>query len=321
MKIFIYGGKVWVGKPNTAVTGLTEGEYEFAEDGKMIGRIVKNGPVGDYFYINDVRQNAYQLVEFEDNYYFIYDGHKIAKNCTLYLTAEFVEGTGLKAGKYDFDADGKLVIKNGPVGDYFYINGVMQKAYQLVNYEGDYYYISDAHKIAKNCTLYLTEQFIGDTGFTPGKYDFDADGKMVIKNGPVGDYFYINNVRQNAYQVVEYEGNYYFISDGHKIAKNRKLYVLDVYLVKYGIPAATYTFDSTGKMILKNGPVGNKFYINSVQQNAYQLVQYEGNYYFIGDGHLLVMDTTIYLTKEYVYGTGLAAGKYYFDTTGKLVIE
>ena len=97
--------------------------------------------------------------------------------------------------------------------------------------------------------------------------------------------------------------------------------MLDVYLVKYGIPAATYTFDSTGKMILKNGPVGNKFYINSVQQNAYQLVQYEGNYYFIGDGHLLVMDTTIYLTKEYVYGTGLAAGKYYFDTTGKLVIE
>ena len=238
----------------------------------------------------------------------------------MYLTEQFLTGTDLKPGKYSFDADGKMIIKNGPVGDYFYINGVMQKAYQLVEWNGDYYYISDAHKLAKSCELYLTLNFSSKYDLPEGKYSFDADGKMIIKNGPVGDYFYINNVRQNAYQVIEWEGNYYFISDGHKIVKNKsKVYILDRYLVQYGIPADNYAFDKDGKMILKNGPVGNKFYVNNLQLKAYQLVEWNGDYYFIGDGNLLVMNKSIYLSKEYVYGTDLSAGYYDFDANGKLI--
>jgi len=299
-------------------TGLAVGKYTFDADGKIV---IKNGPVDGKFYIDGVMQKAYQVVEWEGNYYFISDSHKLATNCELYLSAKFVEGTGLAAGKYVFDADGKIVIKNGPVDGKFYVNGVMQKAYQLVEYNGAYYFISDSNKIAVSCELYLGEQFTSKYNLAAGKYTFDAEGKMLIKNGPVGDYFYIDNVRQDAYQVVEYNGAYYFISDGNKIAKNKKLYLLDRYLVKYGIPAAYYNFDAEGKMILKDGPVGDKFYIKGVQQKAYQLVEWNGDYYFISDGNMLAKDCTIYLTMEYVYGTGLAAGKYTFDSTGKMILN
>ena len=206
-----------------------------------------NGPYEDYFYLEGIRQLRYQLFEFEGNYYYTSDGNKLAKNVTLYLN-KVLEGTDLEAGNYEFDSDGKMILEeepstpddgvmNGVVGDYFYINGEKQLAYQLVKYEGNYYYISDGHKIARNVKLYLNKALEG-TGLATGYYEFDADGKMIIddvenpstpggeiKNGVVGDYFYINGEKQLAYQLVEFEDNYYYISDGHKIARNVKLYL------------------------------------------------------------------------------------------------
>jgi hypothetical protein len=106
---------------------------------------------------------------------------------TLNLGASLA-GTGLAPGRYAFDADGKMIIpetpvepevKNGVINDFLYIDGVMQTAYKLVLFEGDYYYISDGHKIARNVTLNLGASLAG-TGLTPGKYSFDADGKMIL---------------------------------------------------------------------------------------------------------------------------------------------
>ena len=71
--------------------------------------VLKNGPIDGYFYENGVKLLSYQLVEYEGNYYYISDGHKIAKNVTLYLN-KALEGTGLKAGKYTFDAEGKMIL-------------------------------------------------------------------------------------------------------------------------------------------------------------------------------------------------------------------
>ena len=104
-----------------------------------------------------------------------------------------LEGTGLSAGYYTFNAEGKMVIettdepsvpetdtKNGVHGDYFYINGEKQLAYKLIEYQGYYYYVSDGHKVAKNVKLYLNKVLEG-TGLSAGYYSFDAEGKMVIK--------------------------------------------------------------------------------------------------------------------------------------------
>ena len=77
----------------------------------------KHGIYDDRVYINDVLQKAFQLVEFEGDFYFINDGYnKIAKNTTLYLSEHYVagktlaDGTPIKAGTYKFDAEGKMIL-------------------------------------------------------------------------------------------------------------------------------------------------------------------------------------------------------------------
>ena len=276
---------------------------------------------GDYFYKDGVMQKAYQLVEFEGNYYFINNGNMIAKNKRLYMSERFIEGTGLKVGYYEFDADGKMILKNGPDGDYFYKDGVRQNAYQLVEFEGNYYFINDSHKLAKNKRIYLSERFLEGTNLKVGYYEFDADGKMILKNGPDGDYFYINGVRQNAYQLVEFEGDYYFINDSNKLAKNKRIYLSAKFVEGTDIAVGYYEFDENGKMKRLNGPDGDYFYINGVRQNAYQLVEFEGNYYFINDSHKLAKNKRLYMSQRFVEGTDLKVGYYEFDADGKMIIE
>ena len=89
---------------------IQPGYYNFDAEGKMIVEDPKNGVIGDYLYINDVKQVRYKLVEFEGDYYFINDGDKIAKNTRLYLSATYVNGTDLSVGYYNFDAEGKLIL-------------------------------------------------------------------------------------------------------------------------------------------------------------------------------------------------------------------
>ena len=79
-----------------------------------------------------------------------------------------------------------MVLRNGVIGDYLYINNVIQTAYKLVNYEGELYFINDGNKIAKNCSIYLSGSLKGHvykdgTELNPGYYYFDENGRMVIK--------------------------------------------------------------------------------------------------------------------------------------------
>lgn len=330
------------GKTFADGTPIPAGYYDFDADGKMI---IKEGPVNGLFYKNNKRLNAYQLVEFEGSYYFINDGHRLATNTRLYMSEKFVngktfaDGTPLPVGYYDFDADGKMIIKDGPMNGVFYKNNKRLNAYQLVEFEGNYYFISDSHKLAKNTRLYLTEKFVSGKTFadgTPipvGYYDFDADGKMVIKDGPINGFFYKNNQRVNAYQLVEFEGDYYFISDSNKLATNTRIYLTEKFVsgktYADGTPltAGYYTFDENGKMAGKNGPVDGYFYRNDVRLKAYQLVEYNGDFYFIGDAHKIAKDTKVYLSAKYVVGKTYADGSmievgyHYFDADGKMIIE
>ncbi len=211
----------------------------------------------DYFYKDDVIQKAYQLVEFDGDFYFINNGNKIAKNTRIYLSQRFVEGftfadgTPLTVGYYEFDADGKMIILNGVVGDYFYKNNVRLNAYQLVEFEGDFYFINDSHKLAKNKRIYLSERFVEGTDLKVGYYEFDADGKLVMLNGPVGDYFYKNGVQLKAYQLVEFEGDYYFINDSHKLAKNKRIYLSQRFVEGTDLKVGYYDFDADGKLIVE----------------------------------------------------------------------
>ncbi len=299
----------------------------------------------NHFYKDDVMQKAYQLVEFNGDFYFIGDRHEIVKNQKVNLTdaringLTYADGTPILAGAYEFDENGKMIMREGVVGNYVYKNNVQQKAYQLVEVDGDFYFIGDRHEIIKDRKVYLSEEKINGLTYadgTPilaGSYDFDENGKMIILNGVVGNNVYKNNTKLKAYQLVEVDGDFYFIGDRHEIVKNQKVNLTDARIngltYEDGTPilAGAYEFDENGKMIMREGIVGNYIYKNNVQQKAYQLVEVDGDFYFIGDRHEIVKNKRIYLNEEringltYADGTPITVGYYNVDADGKLIIE
>ena len=295
--------------------------YNCGEDGAAT---LLAGPYDDYFYKDGVKQKSSQLVEFEGNYYFVNNGNKIAKNTKFYIGAKFLEGTDFVPGVFTFDAEGKLVIKNGPQEDgTFYLNGVRQKCWQLIEFEGNYYFINDGHMIAKNTRFYIGEKFLEGTDFVPGVFTFDADGKMEIKHGPQEDgTFYLNNVQQKSYRLVEFEGNYYFVNSGNKIAKNTRFYIGEKFLEGTDLVPGVFTFDAEGKMEIKHGPQEDgTFYLNNVQQKSYQLIEFEGNYYFVNSGNKIAKNTRFYIGEKFLEGTDFVPGVFTFDAEGKMVIK
>ena len=72
-------------------------------------------------------------------------------------------------------------MKNGIYDDYLYINGVQQKAYKVVEFEGAYYFVSNYNKIAKNTTVKLYSVWLTDTDLEAGTYTIDADGKIIVE--------------------------------------------------------------------------------------------------------------------------------------------
>ena len=312
-------------------TPVSKGYYDFGADGKMV---IKNGAYNDgYLYVNGVKQTAYKLVNFDGAYYFVGDYNKYVTNKTMYLSKERLDSVGLtnlSAGYYDFGADGKLIIKNGTYGDGFlYINGEKQKAYKLVDFEGSYYFIGDYNKYVVSKTMYLSKERLDSVGLTnlsAGYYDFGADGKLIFKNGTYEDGFlYINGEKQKAYKLVELEGAYYFIGDYNKYVVNKTMYLSKERLDSVGLinlSAGYYDFGADGKLVIKHGAdVDGFFYINGEKQKAYQFIEFEGDYYFVGDYNKYVVNKTMYVSAQRLEGTGLNAGYYYFDETGKMIID
>ena len=301
---------------------ITSGVYTFGADGKMV---INHGPVGRYFYDeNGHMVHAYTLAEYNGDYYFISDSHKFVVSKTVYMEKRYLTDTPFQPGYFEFDTDGKMILKNGANEDgYFYIKGAKQLAYQLVEFEGDYYFISDYNKYVTNKTVYMEKRFLADTPFQPGYFEFGADGKMVLKNGANADgYFYLDGVKQLAYQLVEFEGDYYFISDYNKYVVNKTMYMEARFLNGTPFKAGYFTFGADGKMLLKNGAdADGYFYLNGVKQLAYQLIEFEGNYYFISNYNKYVADKTMYMESRFLKGTDLKPGYYTFAADGKMIIN
>ena len=219
------------------------------------------GVYQDTLYVNAIRQLAYKLVKVGDDYYFVGDNHAVVRNRSVYLGANAVSA-GLNAGYYYFGADGKMELKNGIIDDYYYINGIKAAPYYgLVKWEGNFYYVNDGGKIVRNMRKFVNTTngltFENGDPIQRTYYDFDADGKMVLKNGIVGDYYYINGVLAAPYYgLVEWEGNFYYVNDGGKIVRNMRKFVNTTNGLTFengeAVPRAFFEFDADGKMLINN---------------------------------------------------------------------
>ena len=236
--------------------------------------VVKNGIVDGYYYVDDVPTHA-GLIEYEGDYYYIKTGGKVGTG-TQHIYWSWANGL-VTPGDYEFDADGKMidpakyiigyvdpdapvVVKEGIVDGYYYENGELVHA-GLIEYEGDYYYIKTGGKVGTG-TQHIYWSWANGL-VTPGDYEFDADGKMidpakyiigyvdpdapvVVKEGIVDGYYYENGELVHA-GLIEYEGDYYYIQTGGKVATGEH-YIYWSWANGLVNPG-TYDFGTDGKLV------------------------------------------------------------------------
>ena len=157
----------------------------------------------------------------------------------------------------EFDADGKMIVKNGLIdGIYYEYN--RPRAYKgLIKVNDYYYYINDGAKPVAGRSYYITRlndlTFSNGVAIPKGTYEFDAEGKMVLKNGLIDGIYYENSVKVAYRGLIEQDGAFYYINDGAKPVAGREYYVTKTNGLTYnGKPIAkgNYTFAADGKMIL-----------------------------------------------------------------------
>ena len=229
----------------------------------------------------------------------------------------------LKAAKYTFDAEGKLMKLEGLHEDLngslcYYVDYVKNYA-GLVEVDGSYYYIASDLKAVKNCTYYVTKT----NDLKPaGYYTFDADGKMVIKNGLVeenGDLYYYVDGAKTAAGLIKVDGNYYYIASSLKAVKNAKHYVFADRA--NGLKSAGwYWFNEDGTMFLDGirEENGTKYYYKDGVKNYAGLIEISGEYYYVKSDCSVVCNRSYYVTKS----NGLMpSATYTFGADGKMVIK
>ena len=229
----------------------------------------------------------------------------------------------LKAAKYTFDAEGRLMKLEGLHEDLngnlcYYVDYVKNYA-GLVEVDGNYYYIASDLKAVKNGTYYVTKtNGLKDAGF----YSFDADGKMIIKNGLVeenGDLYYYVDGAKTAAGLIEWEGNYYYIASNLKAVKGARHYIFAD--KANGLKAAGwYWFNADGTMFLEGirEENGTKYYYKDGVKNYAGLIEISGEYYYVKSDCSVVCDRSYYVTKS----NGLMpSATYTFDADGKMVIK
>ena len=95
------------------------------------------------------------------------------------------ESCDLPQGEYTFGADGKVIfpepeVLNGIEGDYYYVDGVIQKT-GLTKVEDDIYYFSTTNGKMTRSQTRLVYYFADNCAGYPngGSYTFGADGKLI----------------------------------------------------------------------------------------------------------------------------------------------
>ncbi len=207
---------------------IAMGMYSFDADGRMIidGFVEYND--NTYYYQDGTCMFGFQKIG-EDYYFFNAANGRMYKDTRLWVGTN---NYGVKAGYYDFGADGKMVIpmKNGFVTEggytYYYDNGTKLLGFQKI---GEDYYIfnKSSGKMYSDAKMWVGDN---DYGIEAGMYYFGEDGKMVItaKNGFVteGEYTYYYQNDELVKGFTKIDGDYYFFNAGSgKLYKSTRLWV------------------------------------------------------------------------------------------------
>ena len=202
--------------------------------------------------------------------------------------------------------------------------------------DGKYYYFKSNKTAVKDTAYFIS---ITNDLMPAGKYNFDADGAMIVdtpvepqpeKNGIIEEngalYYYINGIKQDC-GLFEYEGKYYYSRTGGVLARNCSYFISRTNDL---MPAGKYNFDADGAMIAdtpvepqpeKNGIIEENgalyYYINGIKQDC-GLFEYEGKYYYSRTGGVLARNCSYFISRT---NDLMPAGKYNFDADGAMIAD
>lgn len=218
-----------------------------------------------------------------------------------------------------FDPDGEIR---------YYVDDIAVAAGLVQDEDGYYYFINSSKKAVRDCDYSFSES--AANGLMPaGKYSFDENGRMIFKYGIVHDddgeiRYYDNNQPIAAGLVQDDDGDFYFFNSTKKAVRDCD-YAFNDSSANGLMPAGKYSFDEDGKMIINQGLVhcsdGEvRYYENGVSVAKGLVRDSDGSYYFVNSTKKAVKNCYYAFSQENANGL-LPAGKYFFDSDGKLVIE
>ncbi len=225
-------------------------KYDFDENGKMNvkhGFVEENGEL--YYYTNGVKLTQRGLFKVGGDYYYAKSGGALLRNCTEWAN---VTNDLLPKARYTFDANGKILLKNGFIEEggelYYYVDGVKRTQRGLFKVGNDYYYAKSGGALLRNCTEWAN---VTNDLLPKARYNFDANGKILLKNGFIEEggelYYYIDGVKWTQRGAFKVGADYYYAQNGGALLRDRTLWVS----VTNGlITAGRHTFDANGKMVL-----------------------------------------------------------------------
>ena len=223
----------------TAVTG--DAEYTAQFDREDRGAIID----GKY-YVDGVLKKSLGLIYLDGEYYYVMVTGEIYKNNSLSLAESKANGY-IPQGRYYFDNEGKMSFKNGIVAGYYYVNDELQKGAGLVKIGNDFYFVKQNGAVYKDASLYVAEA--KTNGLMPaGKYFFDENGKMEVKNGVYGGFYYENNQIVKGKGIVEFENNLYFVKQNGAVYTTHHLMVPEA-KTNGLIAPGLYDFEDDGRLI------------------------------------------------------------------------
>ena len=329
------GHDFWITKEKTNGL-LPEWGYYFDENGVILhNEQFQNGIVTEddakYYYIDGIRVHM-GMFQLDGSYYYAKSSGQLVTGKEYYC--ERMNDTGLKAGKYAFDADGKLILKkNGIVAEngslYYYKDGLRTYA-GLIKIDGSYYYVKTSGEVVHGRNYWISKT----NGLMPERsYTFADDGKMIDpeikdtkKDGIVPEdgslYYYKDGLRTYA-GLIEIDGSYYYVKTSGEVVHGRSYWITKTNGL---MSERSYTFDGDGKMLdpeikdtTKDGIVaenGSLYYYKDGVLNYAGLIEIDGSYYYVKTSGEVVHGRSYWITKT----NGLMAERSYtFADDGRMI--
>ncbi len=310
-------------KNNVALTGFQtlaapDGSgtflYQIDDNGNSEGKF--SGIYNGYYYVDGVLTKNAGVIDYQGDYYYIGMRGQVYTGAKLNLSSSVTNGL-LAAGTYQFRSDGTIILKEGIIDGYYYERGTVVKGKGVIDYQGDYYYIGQKGQVYTGSSLYLNAAMTNGL-LAAGTYQFRSDGTIILKEGIIDGYYYERGTVVKGKGVIDYQGDYYYIGQKGQVFTGNSLY-LNAAMTNGLLAAGTYQFRSDGTIILKEGIIDGYYYERGTVVKGKGVIDYQGNYYYIGQKGQVYANGTLFLSASVTNGL-IPAGKYTFDKNGVIVM-